>query len=145
MCSLNFKLKLVTRIFQCFFVVDFGVICARVRVCVCGVSVCVCVWVRERELKILNHTVIILTSRRFWTSSLAAKSVSWAQYHVESSFPILQHHQNVFDVMDRTPGSYKFCVQVMEKKHVDCNHFCDQLFLSLVLCTGHGRKACGLQ
>jgi len=42
-----------------------------------------------------------------------------------------QYHQKVFGAMDRTPGSSQFCVQLTEEMHVDSNHFCHQLFLSL--------------
>ena len=34
--------------------------------------------------------------------------------------------------MGRTPGSSQFCMRkVTEEMHVNCNHFCHQLFVSL--------------
>ena len=55
--------------------------------------------------------------------------LSWADRRVVRSFPALHFDvTKVSGVMDKTPEAH---VQITEEMHVDCNHFCYGLFLSL--------------
>ena len=99
--------------------------CCVVYVCVCFclcffffffVCVCVCVF-------FFGGGGLLF----FWPPSKVF--VSRARCLVVRYFPAL--HFDVITMSLTSPASFQFCVQVTEEMHVDCDHLCHRLFLSL--------------